>query len=1145
MKCKIVAKVLYDYEAQTDEELTIKEGGILLITDDTDQDWWTAYERPLDTFQEGRTGLVPLTYVEEATPICIVNAIYDYDAQTDEEITIREGDLIRIYEKVDADWWFGKHDHDVGLVPSTYVEEQHDSGPAPIPPPAVDQADAEAQKNQLLNALGGLGFKKTETKEQPSGIIYGPDDIPYYAFVDIDKKKKKNSVKGLLGVSAKEKKIYFLYDTKEIIYTIPIKSVKKYSEKKTKLTIQLESDTKEYEAQHKSEVLLIISQIEMAMSAPDKQPSPVAPMPSLPTPTPTPPAVANPASSIAKVAIALYDYEPVESGELAIVENDMLIVLDNSDPDWWLVKHLKKHGEGLVPKTYVELQTPGVARKPQEDAKEKERQELERKRQEELRREEMEREEERQREERRRAEEQRKQEEKRREEERQREEERRKEEERKAAIPQVPTRPKLDTPSLPTRPTEVPTLPTRPKVEAVAVPTLPTRPVANVPTIPKRPEIPESRPTVPVSRPKVESAPEKKDFPDPAKIRDWTDKTGKFTVKAAYHGISDNKVQLHKENGVIIGVPFEKLDDTSLDYLRSVPGNEKYDFGSKLNAPLPPQQKKASSTNLLSPVDNSAHTFNGFDWKDWLVKAGVASSDASTYAQKFVDQRMDSSILSDIDRDALRAMGITEGDIIRIRKAANLPQISAQVRAKTAQNEVEAQARNLQILNARGQSAKQIADDEALARELQNQEYASHGRPSNVNKVNPATLFEAGNLLKAGNKSPTNTRAATNTTSNFNKPPSTQHVSNAPSLGLSSNVSSLANNDPWGAFSGPANPSPQTNTTSAHDPFLKAKQQQEETQKTLETARLAIQKANEQAKQAAALEEQNRLAKQSELALQKAQETAKQAMLIQQQAHQKLMAAQQGGISQPILPMQTVPMQPLQPMPMQTINPAQFAPRPLVAPLIPTPSANPTPGFVPTGALAGNALAGNAFNSMNPTMMTPQQTGIATKVTSSGVVKPSWSNASALTPNMTGNSGNFAQNQLGNTFSNTRSSFHQPGFQNQMPTGPAMPMMNQPTGMMNRPMMSQPSGMGMMPQGGMMNPGMGMTQGMMNPNMGMMNQGMNPNMTGMNPNMTGMPMNNQMNPQMMSGSFNQSSMFPNQNYPNNFNQSNQGYNQYR
>ncbi|KAJ3270203.1 cytoskeletal protein binding protein [Terramyces sp. JEL0728] len=966
MKCKIVARVLYDYEAQTDEELTVKEGGILLITDDTDQDWWTAYERPLDTFQEGRSGLVPLTYVEEATPICIVNAIFDYDAQNDEEITIHEGDLIRIYEKVDADWWFGKHDHDVGLVPATYVEEQNESAPAPIPAPVVEPSDAAAQKNQLLNALGGLGFKKMETKDQPSGIIYGPDDIPYYAFVDIDKKKKKNSVKGLLGVSAKEKKIYFLYDTKEIIYSIPIKSVKKYSEKKTKLTIQTDNDTKEYEAQHKSEVLLIVSQIELAMSTPDKQPTPATPMPSLPTPTPTPvPAAANQPSSIAKVAIALYDYEPVESGELAIVENDMLIVLDNSDPDWWLVKHLKKHGEGLVPKTYVELQTPGVTRKPQEDTKEKERQEMERKRQEDLRREE-----ERQLEEQRIAKEKRKQEEV-------RKEERRKEEERKAAIPQIPTRPKMDTPALPTRPVEVPSLPTRPKVEAAAIP---TRPTANIPLIPKRPDVPESRPTAPTSRPKTESAPEKKDLPDSTKLRDWTDKSGKFSVKAAYHGISDNKVQLHKENGVIIGVPFDKLDDASLDYLRSIPGNNKYDFGTKLNVPLPPQQKRGSSTNMLSPVDNSAHTFNGFDWKEWLVKAGVASSDASNYAQKFVDQRMDSSILSDIDRDALRAMGITEGDIIRIRKAANLPQISAQVRAKTVQNEAEAQARNLQMLNARGQSARQIADDEALARELQNQEYVSQSRPSNVNKVNPATLFEAGNLLKAGNRSPTVNRSAVNADTGFNKPPSTQQVSNSQSLGLSANKSAV-NNDPWGAFSGAANSAPQPVTSSANDPFLKAKQQQEETQKTLETARLAIQKANEQAKQAAALEEQNRLAKQSELALQKAQETAKQAMLIQQQAHQKLMAAQQGNIPQ------QMHMQPLQQMPMQTMNPAQFAPRPLVAPLIPTPHANPTPGFVTTGALAGNA-----FNNM----LTSQPTGIATNVSSTGVVKPSWNNA---TPN--------------------------------------------------------------------------------------------------------------------------------------------------
>ena len=61
----MVARVLYDYEARTDEELSIREGTIILITNDSDQEWWNAQERPLDTFQEGRSGLIPLTYVEE------------------------------------------------------------------------------------------------------------------------------------------------------------------------------------------------------------------------------------------------------------------------------------------------------------------------------------------------------------------------------------------------------------------------------------------------------------------------------------------------------------------------------------------------------------------------------------------------------------------------------------------------------------------------------------------------------------------------------------------------------------------------------------------------------------------------------------------------------------------------------------------------------------------------------------------------------------------------------------------------------------------------------------------------------------------------------------------------------------------------
>ena len=58
-------RALFDYEARTDEELPLKEGDILLVTEDTDQDWWMAVEKPKDTSQEIRSGLIPASYVEE------------------------------------------------------------------------------------------------------------------------------------------------------------------------------------------------------------------------------------------------------------------------------------------------------------------------------------------------------------------------------------------------------------------------------------------------------------------------------------------------------------------------------------------------------------------------------------------------------------------------------------------------------------------------------------------------------------------------------------------------------------------------------------------------------------------------------------------------------------------------------------------------------------------------------------------------------------------------------------------------------------------------------------------------------------------------------------------------------------------------
>lgn len=50
-------------------------------------------------------------------------ALYDYEANMYDELTIRTGDIINIHEKQADGWWVGELDSVVGMFPATYVEE--------------------------------------------------------------------------------------------------------------------------------------------------------------------------------------------------------------------------------------------------------------------------------------------------------------------------------------------------------------------------------------------------------------------------------------------------------------------------------------------------------------------------------------------------------------------------------------------------------------------------------------------------------------------------------------------------------------------------------------------------------------------------------------------------------------------------------------------------------------------------------------------------------------------------------------------------------------------------------------------------------------------------------------------------------------
>ena len=51
-----------------------------------------------------------------------VVAIYDYEAQGEEELNLKDGDIITVVMKEDSTWWRGKLDGKEGMFPRQYVE---------------------------------------------------------------------------------------------------------------------------------------------------------------------------------------------------------------------------------------------------------------------------------------------------------------------------------------------------------------------------------------------------------------------------------------------------------------------------------------------------------------------------------------------------------------------------------------------------------------------------------------------------------------------------------------------------------------------------------------------------------------------------------------------------------------------------------------------------------------------------------------------------------------------------------------------------------------------------------------------------------------------------------------------------------------
>lgn len=135
-------KVLYAYVQKDDDEITITPGDkISLVARDTGSGW-----TKINNDTTGETGLVPTTYIRISSaatvkandrgpapevppprrstlPVRTMEAIYAYEAQGDDEISIDPGDIITVIRGDDGTGWtYGECDGLKGLFPTSYCK---------------------------------------------------------------------------------------------------------------------------------------------------------------------------------------------------------------------------------------------------------------------------------------------------------------------------------------------------------------------------------------------------------------------------------------------------------------------------------------------------------------------------------------------------------------------------------------------------------------------------------------------------------------------------------------------------------------------------------------------------------------------------------------------------------------------------------------------------------------------------------------------------------------------------------------------------------------------------------------------------------------------------------------------------------------
>lgn len=222
--------------------------------------------------------------------------LYDYDAQEDNELTLREGEILTAIDQVDEGWWSATGPSGAtGLFPANYVELLEEAEPeaettsAPPPPPAppAPPAPEPPAVEQIPHPPPPPPTPPAPPAPEPPAVEQVPPPPP----------------------------------------PPPAPPAPPAPEPPTE------------------------EQVPPPPPPPPAPPAPPAPEPEAVAPPPPPPP-APPAA--APQAVALYDYEMDEDNEITLAEGDQIVDIEFASEDWWSGTNARTGAMGLFPANYVE-----------------------------------------------------------------------------------------------------------------------------------------------------------------------------------------------------------------------------------------------------------------------------------------------------------------------------------------------------------------------------------------------------------------------------------------------------------------------------------------------------------------------------------------------------------------------------------------------------------------------------------------------------------------------------------------------------------------------------------------------------------------------------------------------------------------------